>query len=178
MPFGVLVELEKNVTGLLHKSEFSWNPNDNLMASLLIGDEIEVSIIRFDDANEKIGLSRKPLIDNPWNRVETSVGSKVTGKITEAKENGFVVSLLGVDAFLPFNAVDGGEKKLKATDLYQVGDDVNCIVTEFNPKKWILNLSEKAYKAQEEREQYENYMQNEDETKATTLGDIFKDQLK
>lgn len=178
MPFGVLVELEKNVTGLLHKSEFSWNPNDNLMASLLIGDEIEVSIIRFDDANEKIGLSRKPLIDNPWNRVETSVGSKVTGKITEVKENGFVVSLLGVDAFLPFNAVDGGEKKLKATDLYQVGDDVNCIVTEFNPKKWILNLSEKAYKAQEEREQYENYMQNEDETKATTLGDIFKDQLK
>lgn len=105
------------------------------MASLLIGDEIEVSIIRFDDANEKIGLSRKPLIDNPWNRVETSVGSKVTGKITEVKENGFVVSLLGVDAFLPFNAVDGGEKKLKATDLYQVGDDVNCIVTEFNPKK-------------------------------------------
>lgn len=89
------------MTGLLHKSEFSWNPNDNLMASLLIGDEIEVSIIRFDDANEKIGLSRKPLIDNPWNRVETSVGSKVTGKITEAKENGFVVSLLGVDAFLP-----------------------------------------------------------------------------
>ena len=86
MPFGVLVELEKNVTGLLHKSEFSWNPNDNLMASLLIGDEIEVSIIRFDDANEKIGLSRKPLIDNPWNRVETSVGSKVTGKITEVKE--------------------------------------------------------------------------------------------
>lgn len=122
------------MTGLLHKSEFSWNPNDNLMASLLIGDEIEVSIIRFDDANEKIGLSRKPLIDNPWNRVETSVGSKVTGKITEVKENGFVVSLLGVDAFLPFNAVDGGEKKLKATDLYQVGDDVNCIVTEFNPK--------------------------------------------
>lgn len=122
------------MTGLLHKSEFSWNPNDNLMASLLIGDEIEVSIIRFDDANEKIGLSRKPLIDNPWNRVETSVGSKVTGKITEVKENGFVVSLLGVDAFLPFNAVDGGEKKLKATDLYQVGDDVSCIVTEFNPK--------------------------------------------
>ena len=45
-------------------------------------------------------------------------------------------------------------------------------------KKWILNVAEKAYKAQEEREQYENNMQKEDETKATTLGDIFKDQLK
>ena len=96
-------------------------------------------------------MQMKRLVFHPWNRVETSVGSKVTGKITEVKENGFVVSLLGVDAFLPFNAVDGGEKKLKATDLYQVGDDVNCIVTEFNPKKWILNLSEKAYKAQEQR---------------------------
>lgn len=178
MPFGVLVELEKNVTGLLHKSEFSWNPNDNLMASLLIGDEIEVSIIRFDDSNEKIGLSRKPLIDNPWSRVETSVGAKVVGKVEEVKENGFVVSLLGVDAFLPFSAVDGGEKRIKATDLYQVGDEVNCIVTEFNPTKWIMNLSEKAYKLQEEREQFENYMQNEEDTKTTTLGDIFKDQLK
>ena len=42
----------------------------------------------------------------------------------------------------------------------------------------IVKISEKAYKTQEEREQYEKYMQNEDETKATTLGDIFKDQLK
>lgn len=178
MPFGVLVELDKNVTGLLHRSEFSWNPNDNLMASLLIGDEIELSIIRFDEEHEKISLSRKPLLDNPWSRVETKEGAKVCGKITEVVEGGFVVSLLGVDAYLPFNAVDTGEKRLKATDLYQVGDDVNCIVTEFNAAKWILNLSEKAYKLQEEREQFESYMQNSEEDKTTTLGDLFKEQLK
>lgn len=44
--------------------------------------------------------------------------------------------------------------------------------------KMDFKFIRKAYKVQEEREQYENYMQNEDETKATTLGDIFKDQLK
>lgn len=178
MPFGVLVELGKNVTGLLHKSEFSWNPNDNLMASLLIGDEIEVSIIRFDDENEKIGLSRKPLIDNPWSRVSLNVGDKVEATITEVREKEFVVALEGVDATIPFSSVDGGEKRLKATDIYSVGDTVKCIVTEFNPKKWILVLSERAYKSLEEREQYENYMQSETEEKGTTLGDLFKDQLK
>ena len=66
LPFGILCEVAPEVTGLLHKSEFSWNPNDNLMASTLIGDTIEVAILQLDDENEKVhqGIERALFISN------------------------------------------------------------------------------------------------------------------
>lgn len=177
MPFGVLCELAPHVTGLLHKSEFSWNPNDNLMAYLKLGDEIEVAIIKFDDEKGKISLSRKPLIDNPWAKVEASVGDKVEAKITEVTDKGFKIEALGVDGFTPFNAIDTGEKNSKASDIYQVGDTFTGVITELDPKKWVLIVSERAYKNQIEREQFENYMNNDTEESKTTLGDLFKDKI-
>lgn len=177
MPFGVLVELAPHVTGLLHKSEFSWNPNDNLMASLKLGDEIELAIIKFEDEKSKISLSRKPLIDNPWARVEGNVGDKVEAKIIEVLDKGFKIEALGVDGFTPFNAIDTGEKNLKASEIYQVGDTFTGIVTELDTRRWNLQVSERAYKNQIEREQFENYMNDDHEENNTTLGDLFKDKI-
>ena len=177
MPFGVLCEMADHVTGLLHRTEYSWNPNDNYAASLKIGDEIEVAIIRFEDDGEKIGLSRKPLIDNPWARVDAHVGDKVTVKVSEVLENGFKVEALGVDGFVPFNQISTKDKNTKATDVYQVGDTFDALITEFNPKRWTLVASERALNSQLEREQYENYMQDGQEEMTTTLGDLFKDKI-
>lgn len=177
MEFGILCELAPHVTGLLHKSEFSWNPNDNFQASVTHGDEIEVVILRFDDEKEKIALSRKPLIDNPWSRLSIHVGDKVSVKVTEVLERGFTIETDGVDGFVPFNAIDTKEKNVKPADLYQVGDSFTGIVTELDPKRWHLVVSERAYKNQLEREQFENYMNDNHEEKTTTLGDLFKDKI-
>ena len=176
MPFGLLLELAPHVSGLLHISEISWNPNDNYMASVVIGNTVEVSIINYEPKKEKVSLSRKPLLDNPWARVDAQVDDVVEVKITEVLERAFKVACLGVDGLLPFSLVDGGEKKAKATDVYQVGDTVKCIIHELDSKRWILTLNEKAYKAQEERAHYEKYL-NEQESDPVTIGDLFKDQF-
>lgn len=174
MPFGLLIKLAENVTGLLHISEISWNPNDNFMASVVIGDELEVSIIRYEDKNEKISLSRKPLLDNPWARVDAQKGDVCEAKIVEVLEKAFKVEALGVDGVLPFNNVDGGEKRAKATEIYQVGDTCKCIIVEIEPQRWNLVLSERAFKAQEERAQYEKYMNEGQEEVSVSIGDLLK----
>ena len=160
LPFGILVELTTDVTALLHRTEFSWNPNDNLMASTLIGDEIEAAILKMDDENEKINLSKKVLIDNPWDRVKCQVGDEVEATVTEVSSKGLNVEAFGVDGFIPSRAILLEGKSSKLEDYYSKGDLVKALVSEVNPKRWILTLDQKAYKNQEERKQFEQYMEN------------------
>ena len=180
LPFGILVELATDVTALLHKTEFSWNPNDNLMSSTLIGDEIEAAIIKMDDENEKINLSKKVLIDNPWERVNCNVGDETEALITAVSSKGLNVEAFGVDGFIPSRSVVLDGKSSKIEDYYAVGDKIKALVSEVNAKRWILTLDQKAYKNQEERRQFEEYMDNNNSTVEDnpTIGDLLRDELK
>ncbi len=179
LPFGVVFELADNVNGLLHTSEFSWNPNDNLMASLKIKDEMELAIIAIDPKKQKISLSRKALIDNPWGRVDAKEDDVITAVIKEISSKGLVIEALGVDGFIPANEVVLDKKSSKLEDYYDKGEEIKAIITEINPKAWVLKASAKKYQNIIEKEQFSQYMdkQNE-ETVSTTLGDLFKDVLK
>lgn len=179
LPFGVVCQLAENVNGLLHISEFSWNPNDNLMASLKIGDEIELAIIKTDAKKRSIGLSRKALIDNPWSRVEAKIGDAISGKIKEITSKGLIIDTLGVDAFIPSNEVVLEKKSSKLEDYFNVGDEINAVIVELDTKAWVLNASAKKYQNRIEKEHFSEYIdkQNE-ETVGTTLGDLFEEVLK
>ena len=61
LPFGLIIELAKDVRGLLHRNEYSWNPNDNFQDFVKIGETVEVQIVGFDKAKERIALSRKSI---------------------------------------------------------------------------------------------------------------------
>lgn len=65
MPFGAFVELDKNIDGLLHVSNVSWEWLDDINKALKVGDEIEVQIMEFDAENKRITLSRKALLPRP-----------------------------------------------------------------------------------------------------------------
>ena len=65
MPFGAFIELDKNIDGLLHVSNVSWEWLDDINKALKIGDEIEVEIMEFDLENKRITLSRKSLLERP-----------------------------------------------------------------------------------------------------------------
>lgn len=176
MPFGIICNCAEDVTGLLHKNEFSWNPNDNLLANVKIGDSLEVAIIELDIDKKKVGLSRKALMDNPWSRVNASIGDEVTGVVSAISSKGLNVTALGVDGFIDFKDIKLEKSSSKLDDYYSVGDEITGIITKVDPKAWILNISQKAYQEIVERKQFEEYMNNqeEEETQAT-LGDIFKD---
>ncbi len=172
LPFGIVLKLADNVTGLLHRSEFSWNPNDNLDASLKIGDKVSCAIISIDVAKKKISLSRKALIDNPWSRVNAKRGDLIDAKVTEVTPKGLKIEALGVDGFISLkDIILEGSNKLQ--DNYQEGDEVKAIITKVDPKSWVLIASIKMYQEDLARKEFEKYqdMDKEKDT-PTTIGDI------
>lgn len=176
LAFGLLLEIAPNVKGLLHSSEYSHNPNDNFNNHVVIGDEVEVAILSIDEKKEKVSLSRKALMDNPWSRVTAKEGDLVDAKVLEVKENGLLVETLGVDGFVPQSeALIDAKKDLQA--YYAKDDMVKAYIIEIKPQEWKLKLSIRKYLVQEERKSYEKYLE-EEETVSTTIGDQFGDILK
>ncbi|MGL4949068.1 MAG: S1 RNA-binding domain-containing protein, partial [Anaeroplasmataceae bacterium] len=179
MPYGVLLTLADNLDGLLHESEFSWNPNENLLPYLKLEEEIEVAIIAIDEKTQKISLSKKALIDNPWSRVNAQNYDEIECTVSEITPKGLVIQALGVDGFIPTSEIILDQKSSKLEDYFAVGDTVKGIILEVNPKQWILKVSLKKQQENESRKEFENYMEKQQEEEVNTnLGDIFKDVLK
>jgi small subunit ribosomal protein S1 len=105
--FGVFVELEEGIDGLIHISDLSWSKKIKHPSEFTkIGDEIEVAVLEVDAENRRLSLGHKQLEDNPWETYETiytldSVHEGTVGKVTD---KGAVVTLMpyGVEAFAPF----------------------------------------------------------------------------
>lgn len=171
-PGYLLVELAPNLKGLLHQSEYSWNPNDNYNNQVVIGDVIDVAIINMNDEKESIRLSRKALMDNPWDKVEAKAGDTTEAKVKEVKKNGLVVEAFGVDGFVP-SAETTVEAGKPLSDFYAEGDSVKVIVLDVNKHEWKLKLSIKKLADKEEREKFEKYLK--DEEISTSLGDKLKE---
>lgn len=177
LPYGILLELAENVRGLLHQSEYSWNPNDNYQSCVVVGDEIEVVISKIDNEKQRISLSRKAMLDNPWSRVKAKRGDICDCKITEITEDGLKVTALGVDGFIPNDSILDKNDKGKVSDYYAVGDEVKAVVFDIRPKEWVLRLSIRRYKALEEQKEMQKYLSNENDDSSVTIGDVYKDIL-
>jgi small subunit ribosomal protein S1 len=94
--FGVFVELEEGVDGLIHISDLSWTKKVKHPSEFTkVGEPIEVVVLDIDKENRRLSLGHKQLEDNPWDAFEEkyTVGSIHEGKITELLEKGAVVSL-------------------------------------------------------------------------------------
>lgn len=180
LPFGAIVELAPYVTGLLHVNEISWNPNDNSLASMKVGQELTMAIMNIDSKKERIGLSLKALVDNPWARVKAERGDTVKATITGiVAGRHLTVSTLGVDGIIDIKEVPMKEKSSKLEDYYSEGDEVDAVISFIDTRAWKLELSIKRFTSRVEREQFEEYMKKEQEKEtAITLGDLFKDLLK
>ena len=179
--FGVFVELEEGVDGLIHISDLSWTKKVKHPSELTqVGSEIDVVVLDIDKDNRRLSLGHKQLEDNPWNQFEATytVGSIHEGKIVELLEKGAVVSLeKGVEGFAtPKHLVkeDGTQAAL--------GEELPFKVIEFNKdsKRIILSHSRTFEDAQREekraakkpRAKKEEAIKIENQPASTTLGDI------
>ena len=181
--FGVFVELEEGVDGLIHISDLSWtkkvkHPSEFTQA----GADIDVMVLDIDKDNRRLSLGHKQLEENPWDQFEATytVGSIHEGKIIELLEKGAVVSLeKGVEGFAtPKHLVK--EDGTQAT----LGETLPFKVIEFNKdsKRIILSHSRTFEDAQREEKKAakkaarankkEETVKIENQPAATTLGDI------
>ncbi len=129
--FGVFVEIEEGVDGLIHISDLSWtkkikHPNEFTQ----IGAEIEVVVLEIDKENRRLSLGHKQLEENPWEElaVKYGVDTIVEGKVAEVADKGAVVVLEdGVEGYCTTRHLQKEDKSPVA-----VGDTLNFKVIEFN----------------------------------------------
>ncbi|HEY1030506.1 MAG TPA: 30S ribosomal protein S1 [Flavipsychrobacter sp.] len=104
-PYGVFVELETGIGGMIHISDLSWIKRYNHPSEFTkVGDEIEVAILSIDKENRKLALGHKQLEDDPWNTFETvfPIGSVHEGTVTRKDDKGATVQLqYGLEAYAP-----------------------------------------------------------------------------
>ncbi len=101
--FGVFVEIEEGVDGLIHISDLSWTKKIKHPAEFTnIGDDIEVVVLEIDKDNRRLSLGHKQLEENPWDVFETifTIGSVHEGTVVEVMDKGAIVALpYGVEGF-------------------------------------------------------------------------------
>jgi small subunit ribosomal protein S1 len=145
--FGVFVELEQGVDGLVHISDLSWTKKIRHPGEVVKkGDEIEVVILGVDVEQRRISLGHKQIEENPWDRFGTDyrVGTEVEGKIVRIIEKGAIVELpLGVDGFVPVSQLAMTQVK-NIADKFKVGDVLPMQVVEFDKdsKRIVLSVVE------------------------------------
>ena len=129
--FGVFVEVEEGVDGLIHISDLSWTKKVKHPSEFTkVGEMIDVQVLDIDKDNRRLSLGHKQLEDNPWDNFETTFAQDTvhTGKITEILDKGAVVALEdGVEGFAtPKHLVkeDGSQA--------QLGETLEFKVIEFN----------------------------------------------
>ncbi|QWB96588.1 S1 RNA-binding domain-containing protein [Mycoplasmatota bacterium] len=177
LPFGLIIEVDKDVRGLLHKNEFSWNPNDNFDDFVKIDDEVTLGIIQMDPKKERIALSRKVLESNPWKDVTVKRGDVVKAKVAEVNDKNIQLEVQGVLGEVPIGELSVNHIS-KIEDYFAVGDEVEAVVTDVKRNQWMLKLSIKQVLEKQERESYEKYLEDDDASDKITLGDLFEDDLK
>ena len=184
--FGIFVELEEGVDGLIHISDLSWSKKIKHPAEFTkIGDTIEVVVLEVDAENRRLSLGHKQLEENPWDVYESlfAVGSIQQGTITNINDKGATVTLpYGVEGFAPMRHLEK-EDKSKARQ----GETLDFKVIEFSKenKKIIVThtrvfqdnidaerVKSESEEAKKERATKKTVKKINETLEKTTLGDL------
>ena len=122
--FGLLVELEKDVEGLLHISDISYRRVTNLASRYNVGEIIKFKVIDFNNEKSRLSLSAKALLDDVWEKIEESynIGDIVKGKVINVQEYGIFVEIQeGIEVFIHKNEFSWDKNEHLE---YKLGDEV------------------------------------------------------
>ena len=169
--FGVFVELEEGIDGLVYISDLSWtkkikHPSD----FVTVGDSLEVQVLELDVEGRKVNLGHKQTQDNPWDAHEATytIDSVHTGTIKEKNDKGAVVTFTdGVEGFAPGRHLE----KEDGTKLGK-GDTSEFKVLEFSKEYRRVVVSHTAIFKEQEKRNMKVAAKKSAEAEKTTLGDI------
>jgi len=173
--FGIFVELEEGVDGLVHISDLSWTKKIlNVNDFVKVGDLIEVVILGIEVANQRISLGHKQLFENPWDKLEEKykVGSEAEIKVVKPIEKGVIVELPdSVDAFVPASQFAISTIR-NLSEFFKPGDVLKADIIEFdkNNKKIVLSVIE--YLKDKEQKEVDEYINKFRLPKRFTVKDI------
>jgi len=138
--FGIFVELEEGVDGLIHISDLSWSKKIKHPAEFTkIGDKIDVVVLEVDAENRRLSLGHKQLEENPWDVYESifTVGSVHQGTISSMNDKGATVTLpYGVEGFAPMRHLEKADKSRAKN-----GETLDFKVIEFSKENKKIIVS-------------------------------------
>lgn len=145
--YGIFVELEPGVEGLVHVSEISWSKRGaNPKRQFHKGEEVEVQVLGVDTQEKRISLGMKQLQENPWDTVAIRypVGTKIHGKVRNLTDFGAFVELEeGIDGLVHVSDITWAKKLKHPKELLKKDQEVDAIVTNIDPRGQRLSLSMK-----------------------------------
>jgi small subunit ribosomal protein S1 len=158
--YGVFIELDDGIEGLIHVSEMSWTGKiKNPAKHYNVGEKVEAQVLDVDVENKRISLGLKQLQPNPWDDLEAkyAVGSKVKGTIKSIVEFGLFVDLgEEVDALIHISDISWTRKNVNLAEEYNEADEVEAMVLSVDKENQkfclgIKQLEEDPWKKIEER---------------------------
>lgn len=179
--FGVFVEIEPGIDGLVHISDLSWTKKVRHPSELYQkGDEVEAIVLGIEVEQERVSLGIKQAMPDPWDTVAQRypINTKVTGTVSSVADFGVFVEIEeGIEGLIHISQLSN-ERVDKPSSLFKVGDKVEALVVQVDTRERRIGLSIKALRQHEEREEMQAYLKREREGARFSLEDILNEELR
>jgi small subunit ribosomal protein S1 len=179
--FGVFVEIEPGIDGLVHISDLSWTKKVRHPSEVYKkGDEVEAVVLGIEVEHERVSLGVKQLTPDPWDTVAQRypLNNRVNGKVSSVADFGVFVELEeGIEGLIHISQLSN-DRVDKPSSLFKVGDELEALVVQVDSKERRIGLSIKGLRAHEEREEMQAYLKREHEASRFSLEDILKEELR
>jgi len=176
--FGLFLGLDGDVDGMVHLSDLDWKrPGEQVIEEYKKGDKVKAQVLDVDVEKERISLGVKQLEADPFaEEGDLKRNAVVTCEVTEVKENGIEVKIVGTEftAFIKRNDLARDRSEQRA-ERFAVGQKVDARVTQFDKKARKVGVSIKALEVAEEKEAIAQFGSSDS---GATLGDILGTALK
>ena len=142
--YGVFVELEEGVEGLVHISELTWSKKMKHPSKIVhMGDTVEVMVLDCDPVKRRISLGMKQIEPNPWTLIEEKypLGTKVVGRVKTVTDFGIFIGFdEGVDGLVHVSEMSWTKKIKHPSELYKKGQEVEAVVLNIDRKNERFSL--------------------------------------
>ncbi len=133
--YGVFIDLG-GVDGLLHISDITWGRINHPEEQFKVGDEVQVKVLKYDKATEKVSLGIKQMTEDPWLRVHEKypIGTKVKGKIVSLPDYGIFVEIEpGIEGLVHVSEISWTKKSKNPLKNFNLGDIIEAVVLDVDP---------------------------------------------
>ncbi len=159
--YGVFVELEEGVEGLIHVSEMTWSKKPRHPSKIVsVGDELEVMVLNIEPETKRISLGMKQLQQNPWDLVTENypVGSIIEGKIKNITDFGVFIGIEeGIDGLIHVSDLSWTERIKHPSEKYTKGETIQAVVLKIDKENERFSLGVKQLVPDPWQAAYNNY---------------------
>ncbi len=159
--YGVFVELEEGVEGLIHVSEMTWSKKPRHPSKIVsVGDQVEIMILNIEPETKRISLGMKQLQQNPWDLVTENypVGSIIEGKIKNITDFGVFIGIEeGIDGLIHVSDLSWTERIKHPSEKYTKGETIQAVVLKIDKENERFSLGIKQLKPDPWQAAYNNY---------------------